>query len=90
MQLKTVDLVTTGLHLTTTIAIGLTLKQQNSKHLGSYLLEDKQLPWHLLSWSNVPKMFDVSGTMWLATLLFIYGLKSIWIPWLWPVFNQVF
>lgn len=23
-------------------------------------------------------------------LLFIYGLKSIWIPWLWPVFNQVF
>jgi len=23
-------------------------------------------------------------------LLFIYGLKSIWIPWLWPVFNQIF
>ena len=35
-------------------------------------------------------MFDISGTMWLVTLLFVYGLKSIWIPWLWPVFNQVF
>ncbi|MEP7346243.1 MAG: sodium:solute symporter family protein, partial [Gemmatimonadaceae bacterium] len=23
-------------------------------------------------------------------LLFVYGLKSIWIPWLWPVFNQIF
>src|SRR5690606_7978596 len=23
-------------------------------------------------------------------LCFVYGLKSIWIPWLWPVFNQVF
>ena len=20
----------------------------------------------------------------------MYGLKSIWIPWLWPVFNQIF
>ncbi|HEX8355965.1 MAG TPA: sodium:solute symporter family protein, partial [Segetibacter sp.] len=23
-------------------------------------------------------------------LCFVYGFKSIWIPWLWPVFNQVF
>jgi Na+/proline symporter len=28
--------------------------------------------------------------MWMVTLLFIYGLKSVWIPWLWPVFNQIF
>ncbi|HUM65860.1 MAG TPA: sodium:solute symporter, partial [Chitinophagaceae bacterium] len=30
------------------------------------------------------------GTMWMVALCFVYGLKSIWIPWLWPVFNQVF
>lgn len=35
-------------------------------------------------------MFDISGTMWMIYLLFIYGLKSVWIPWLWPVFNQIF
>ena len=35
-------------------------------------------------------MFDISGTMWMVALCFIYGMKSIWIPWLWPVFNQVF
>jgi len=28
--------------------------------------------------------------MWSVTLLFVYGLKSAWIPWLWPVWNQVF
>ena len=28
--------------------------------------------------------------MWLVTLGFVYGLKSIWIPWLWPTFNQIF
>jgi Na+/proline symporter len=35
-------------------------------------------------------MFDISGTMWLVTILFVYGLKSVWLPWLWPVFNQIF
>jgi Na+/proline symporter len=35
-------------------------------------------------------MFDISGTMWMVSLCFVYGMKSIWIPWLWPVFNQVF
>ena len=35
-------------------------------------------------------MFDISGTMWTVTILFVYGLKSAWIPWLWPVWNQVF
>jgi Na+/proline symporter len=28
--------------------------------------------------------------MWLVTLCVVYGLKSIWIPWVWPVFNQIF
>ena len=23
-------------------------------------------------------------------MLFVYGLKSIWLPCLWPVFNQIF
>ena len=22
--------------------------------------------------------------------MFVYGLKSVWIPWLWPTFNQIF
>jgi Na+/proline symporter len=28
--------------------------------------------------------------MWLVYVLFIYGLKSIWLPWVWPTFNQIF
>ena len=44
----------------------------------------------MLSLSNAQGMFDISGTMWLVTILFVYGLKSVWLPWLWPTFNQVF
>jgi len=35
-------------------------------------------------------MFDIAGTMWMVYLLYVYGLKSVWMPWLWPVFNQIF
>ena len=56
----------------------------------SYLLAGKKLPWYLLGLSDASDMFDISGTMWMVSLCFVYGLKSIWIPWLWPVFNQVF
>jgi len=44
----------------------------------------------LLGLSNASGMFDISGTMWLVGMMFVYGLKSIWLPWLWPVFNQIF
>lgn len=54
------------------------------------MLGGNKLPWYMLGLSNASGMFDISGTMWLVTLGFVYGLKSIWIPWLWPVFNQVF
>jgi Na+/proline symporter len=77
-------------YLLTTTFIGLRLKKQAQKSTGSYLLGGKSISWYRLGLSNASGMFDISGTIWLVTLLFVYGLKSIWIPWLWPVFNQVF
>lgn len=44
----------------------------------------------MLGLSDASDMFDISGTMWMVSLCFVYGMKSLWIPWLWPVFNQVF
>jgi len=54
------------------------------------MLGGNKIPWYMLGLSNASGMFDISGTMWLVSLAFVYGLKSIWIPWLWPVFNQIF
>jgi hypothetical protein len=48
------------------------------------------MPWYVLGISNASGMFDVSGTMLLVYWAFVYGVKSVWIPWLWPTFNQVF
>lgn len=90
MQIATIDLTIIALYLISIIAIGLMLKKRAAKNMKSYFQGGKKLPWYMLGLSNASGMFDISGTMWLVTLCFVYGLKSIWIPWLWPVFNQVF
>lgn len=90
MNLQGIDFAIIGLYLLTTIVIGLLLKRKAQGSVSAYLLGGKKLPWYMLGLSNASGMFDISGTMWLVTLTFVYGLKSIWIPWLWPVFNQIF
>ena len=56
----------------------------------TYFLGGNAMPWYMLGISNASGMFDISGTMLLVYWMFIYGLKSVWIPWLWPTFNQIF
>lgn len=90
MQLATIDLIIILVYLLATIAIGILLKKRAKASKDAYMLGGKSLPWYLLGLSNASDMFDISGTMWMVTLAFVYGLKSIWIPWLWPSFNQVF
>lgn len=90
MQIANIDLAIVGVYLITIIVIGFVLKKRASKDMQAYFQGGKKLPWYMLGLSNASGMFDISGTMWLVTLCFVYGMKSIWIPWLWPVFNQVF
>ena len=90
MILHGIDIAIILTYLASTIVIGLVLKNRAQKNKSSYLLGSNELPWYLLGLSNASGMFDISGTMWLVTLGFVYGLKSIWVPWLWPVFNQIF
>ncbi|MBL3655772.1 sodium:solute symporter family protein [Fulvivirga sediminis] len=90
MKLSTLDLLIILGYLLSTIVIGLYLKKRASKNINAYFLGGNTLPWYMLGLSNASGMFDISGTMWMVTLMFVYGLKSIWIPWLWPVFNQIF
>lgn len=90
MKLHLIDIIIIGCYLLATVFIGLILRRQAQKSKNSYLLGGNKLPWYMLGLSNASGMFDISGTMWLVTLGFVYGLKSIWIPWLWPTFNQIF
>ncbi|MCL4179638.1 MAG: Na+:solute symporter [Verrucomicrobia bacterium] len=90
MALHRIDLIIIGFYLLAMVGIGLALRRRAARSMESYFLGGKTLPWYMLGLSNASGMFDISGTMWMVTLAFVYGLKSIWVPWLWPVFNQIF
>src|ERR1044072_6525283 len=90
MKLQLIDFLILLAYLATMVIIGFWLRKKASANKDSYLMGGKSLPWYMLGLSDASDMFDISGTMWMVALCFVYGFKSIWIPWLWPVFNQVF
>ncbi len=90
MKLTLIDISIVILYLITMVMLGWFLRKKARQNKESYLMGGKKLPWYMLGMSDASDMFDISGTMWMVALCFVYGIKSIWIPWLWPVFNQVF
>ena len=90
MQLHWIDLSIIILYLIATIFVGFWVSKRASKDMRSYFLGGNALPWYMLGVSNASGMFDISGTMWLVYVTATYGMKGVWLPWVWPVFNQIF
>jgi Na+/proline symporter len=90
VHLQALDLAIILGYFILVVGLGLWVSRRGSKDLDGYFLGGKQLRWYTLGVSDASGMFDISGTMWLVYALFIYGLKSIWLPWMWPTFNQIF
>jgi len=90
MQLHVLDIVIIVVYLLSTVLIGYWVSKRASHSMQAYFLGGNKMPWYVLGISNASGMFDISGTMLLVYWMFIYGLKSVWIPWLWPTFNQIF
>lgn len=90
MNLSIIDIAIVLAYLVLTLFIGFWLSKRASKNLEAYFLGGNKIKWYYLGLSNASGMFDISGTMWTVAIVFVYGLKSAWIPWLWPVWNQIF
>lgn len=90
MQLHIIDISIILLYLVSVVIVGFWIQKKASHDLASYFLGGRTIPWYVLGVSNASSMFDVTGTMWLVSIIFIYGMKGAWLPWLWPTFNQIF
>ena len=90
MKIDLIDICIIIAYFVLVIVIGFLVSRRTIKDINSYFLSSNSLPWWMLGVSNASGMFDITGTMWLVYVLFVYGLKSVWLPWLWPVFNQIF
>jgi Na+/proline symporter len=90
MNLHAVDIAIIVGYFLVVVLVGLWVSKRGAKDLDAYFLGGKSLKWYILGVSDASGMFDISGTMWLVYALFLYGAKSIWLPWMWPTFNQIF
>ncbi|WP_339074458.1 sodium:solute symporter family protein [Teredinibacter turnerae] len=90
MTLAFIDIAIVVAYILGTLGIGFWISKRASRTMQHYFLGGNRLPWWALGLSNASGQFDISGTMLMVFWLFVYGLKSIYLPWLWPAFNQVF
>jgi solute:Na+ symporter, SSS family len=79
MKLHPLDLAIIALYLLAMAFIGVWVRKQATRHLDSYYLGDRSIPWWMLGLSGCSSYIDVGGTMALVGVLYYLGLKSIWI-----------
>lgn len=70
--------------------LGLWCRKKAAQGLDSYFLGGHKIPWWALSLSGSVSTFDITGTMWIVSLFFLMGIKSIWIHWMWGFLMAAF
>ncbi len=90
MQLHWIDLTVIGIYLAVMIIVGWWVSRFASRNAESYFLAGKSLPWYVIGIAHGSSGVDVTGTMWFVMMFFIYGVKAVWLLWIWPLFNVVF
>ena len=90
MELHFIDICIIIGYLVVVVIMGWLLSKRASKNLDAYFLGGKSLPWYVIGTSHGASGFDITGTMWFVAMLFTYGVKAAFIPWIWPLFDRVF
>jgi Na+/proline symporter len=88
--MTTIDYGIILLYFIVVISLGLWYLKKASKNLNSYFLAGKNIHWLPLAMSGSVSTFDITGTMWIVSILFVLGMKSMWHHWMWGVFMAAF
>ena len=72
------------------IGLGFWFQKRASISLNNYFLGGKNLHWLPLAMSGSVSTFDITGTMWIVSILFVLGMKSMWHHWMWGVYMAAF
>jgi SSS family solute:Na+ symporter len=78
-----VDYVIVLLYFALMIGLGFWYQKRASKSLGAYFLAGKGIHWLALAMSGSVSNFDITGTMWIISILYVLGFKSMWHHWMW-------
>ncbi|MHC4406607.1 MAG: sodium:solute symporter family transporter, partial [Planctomycetota bacterium] len=78
-----VDYSVIVIYFAVVIGIGFWYQRVASRNLDSYFLGGKSMHWLALAMSGSVSNFDITGTMWIVTLIYLFGMKSMWNHWMW-------
>jgi len=81
--LGTVDKLVIVAYFAVVIGLGFWYRKRASRDLDAYFLGSKRLHWLALAMSGSVSNFDITGTMWIISLLFVLGMRSMWNHWMW-------
>jgi Na+/proline symporter len=90
LELHPLDIAIIVGYIVLVIAIGIGISKRASQDMDAYFLGGRSLPWWVIGTSHGASGFDITGTMWFVTMVFTYGLKAAFTPWIWPLFDRVF
>jgi len=78
-----IDYVIILLYFAVVIGLGFWYQKRASENLGAYFLGGKGIHWLALAMSGSVSNFDITGTMWIISILYVLGFKSMWHHWMW-------
>lgn len=78
-----IDFVIIAIYFAVVLWLGFWYRKRASRNLEAYFLGEKRLPWLALAMSGSVSNFDITGTMWIVSILFVLGMKSMWHHWMW-------
>ena len=85
-----IDYYIIGIYFVIVIGLGFWYQKRASRNLNSYFMAGKNIHWLALSMSGSVSTFDITGTMWIVSILFVLGMKSMWHHWMWGVYMAAF
>jgi Na+/proline symporter len=84
------DYAVIAVYFAVVIGIGVWYQRRAARNLDSYFLAGKSMHWLALAMSGSVATFDITGTMWIVTLIALFGLKSMWNHWMWGFLMAAF
>jgi len=85
-----IDFCIIVIYFSIVIGLGFWYRKRASKNLGAYFLGGKSIHWLGLAMSGSVSNFDITGTMWIVSILYVLGMKSMWHHWMWGVMMGAF
>lgn len=79
------DLVAVASYFVLVVGAGFWYRRRASQSLEAYFLGGKKIPWPALAMSGAVSNFDITGTMWMVSVMILLGMQSWWHHWMWGV-----